>query len=89
MLKTKGKAVEQVRGSYTRYYVYIDDRLFAETKVSHDDVGDVGKPLGGKIARQLGLNWALLEQFVDCTFSGEDFEAYLRQTGPVRFLPRQ
>ena len=58
------------------YLLRIDDRIVAQTLMSHS-AGDLDNKILSMIARQMGIRLAELEGVVSCTLSRDDYLALL------------
>jgi len=79
-LITKGEAKEDRSGHHVFYMIEINGKLNRATKLSHSAHGQIDKYILGAIARQMRLKTKELRDFVDCSFSRDQWiKAWLTQ----------
>ncbi len=67
-------------GDHTFFLFYLDGKLAAHTKVSHN-TKDIDDYLIGKMAKQMHATKVDFVRLVACTYSKEEYEQALRALG--------
>lgn len=80
-LRSKVGAEESPQRRHIWFKIRIDGVVVRTTMVSHGGARQIGQPLLGKIARQLGVSTRQLEELVQCTLSAEAYFELLRNDG--------
>lgn len=81
-LRAKVGAEEDPQRRHIWFKVRVGGVVVRTTMVSHGGPGQIGQPLLGKIARQLGLTTAQLEALVRCTLSADEYYGLIAETEP-------
>jgi hypothetical protein len=72
-LRAKVEAEEDPHRRHIWFKVRVDGVVVRTTMVSHGASRQIGQPLLGKIARQLGLATVQLEALVQCTLTANEY----------------
>ncbi len=78
-LRVKVGAEENEQRRHLWFKVRVDGVVVRTTMVSHGGARQIGQPLLGKIARQLGLTTRQLEELIQCTLSAEHYFDIVRE----------
>lgn len=72
-LRSKVGADEDRQRRHIWFKVRIGGVVYRTTMVSHGGSRQIGQPLLGRIARQLGLTTGQLQALIDCSLSAESY----------------
>ncbi len=72
-LRSKVKAEEDPQRRHVWFKVRLGGVVVRTTSVSHGGSGQIGQPLLGRMARQLGLTSRQLEELVVCTLDAHTY----------------
>lgn len=78
-LRSKVGAEEDRQRRHIWFKVRAGGIVVRTTMVSHGTSGQIGQPLLGKVARQLGLTAGQLEALVQCTLSAEEYSELITE----------
>lgn len=79
-LRSKVGAEEDPQRRHIWFKVRVNGVVVRTTMVSHGGSCQIGHPLLGKIARQLGLTAAQMEALVQCTLSADEYYQLIAQS---------
>ncbi len=80
------KGFIEKKKSHHFYYYLTEEGLIRGifTKISHTNKKSIGKPLFSQIAKDLGVSFSFLQDFIDCDGTYEDLLDILRRDGRLQ-----
>ena len=76
---------EKKKSHHCYYYLEVDGLIRGIfTKISHTNRKSIGKTLFSQIAKDLGVSFSFLQDFIDCPATYEDLLDILRRDGKLQ-----